>query len=95
VLLTSDQPDKIKLNAVWVLSNLIAEPDFNIRNQVVERSKLIEYFYSIVKIGQRVPEQLITTIPWVMFNLFKGGPAYTMKQEYVVTTCLRLLAANL
>lgn len=81
-LLTSDQLIKIKLNVLWVLSNLIAEPDFNIRNQVIDRSKLIEYFDSIL---QQIPKELITTVPWVLLNIFKGGLTFATKHEFVVS----------
>jgi len=69
-LLATEQSEKVKLNVLWILSNLIAEPDQKYRNEVIRRTKLVDFFDAI---SVKIPRNYLTTIPWLLLNLFKGG----------------------
>jgi hypothetical protein len=81
-LLMTDQADKVKLNVLWTLSNLIAEPDQKYRNEVLRRTKLIDFFDAI---APKIPKIFLTQFPWVLSNLFKGGLTFETKKEQVVS----------
>jgi hypothetical protein len=52
---------------------------------VIERTRLIDFFDSLIN---AIPKQYLTTIPWLLSNLFKGGLTYRTAQQQTVSVLI-------
>ena len=91
--MTSDtQTESIHEKIVFTLANICAEPNYILKNHVVKRSGIIDYFDIMTN---NMPESAAEYLPWALMNIFMGGMSYVFAREAIIPSCVKLSATCL
>jgi hypothetical protein len=98
-LLTTEQAGPVKLNVVWFFSNIVADGEHSFRNEILSRSKLIDFIDTMTcKISQpdrqTIPQNMLNCLPWLIRNLYSTGFTHITQKEPIVSQSMPSLVTS-
>ena len=91
-LLDTKQSFHVSEMIVYTLANICAESNHSLKQQVIERACLVDYFD---RMTNNLDQRMAVILPWALQNLFVAGMAFFLDSEEVVPSCIKLSATCL